>query len=401
MNIMWKGTIRVMSKKKKIIFTLFLSVFLPNISLAQWCVYVYDYNQWLCNNVKGAGQACYAQPCQGNFQTREACESALAQAKARVSYDTRFQRMVYCKQIGGYAPQTPPQTYTPSIPDPETRVRVEVEKAIRSIESQIGKRLTDSEKQKLWDDLGEYLLRHIDMNVDQITIDTITNGYVQGFVGRHYLANMEREEKSKMDREISFLRQEIKITPPPMSPSDKEKYQKVLKDAWCIAYHSIQAAKLALSGNISVSKELETDLERLRSQAGMGFDKPSSCPPGIELQFKIPEVKMAIEKDEQYKLLTEVHSEIQKLLPEIEKNVIKKKELKAKKEKIEENLKQIENRLNQTKDQQTKSKLEKEKDDLLAQAREIYKEAEEQERKSKELEMKVKNAETKISQFVK
>ncbi len=340
-----------MDAKKIVVFLIVLSLSSTRVALAQYYIDVSEYNRWLCNNVKGAEQACYAQPCQGNFQTREACEAALAQAKARLSYDARFQRMVYCKQIGDYSETKPSRPY---LQERSNQVEQEVEE-IRQ------------------------------------------EAFKQEDLRRNYIKEFQKEN---IRNEILELSTQIKITPPPMSQSDKERYKKALKDAWCIAYNSVQSAKLALSGNISVSGELETDLERLRSQAGEGFDKLSKCPHGIEPQFKIPEIKMAIEKDEQYKLLTDIQSTIQKLLPEIEKNIFKKKELKAKKEKIQEDLRTVEEQINQTKDKQTKEKLTKQKDDLLAQALATEKEAEEQEKISKELEMKVKNAEEKLNQFI-
>jgi len=69
--------------------------------MAQYCIDQSNYTQWLCNNVKGAQQACSAPRFVGNFPNLSACETA---RKNTLPNDFRWQSMTKCVECGPSIP---------------------------------------------------------------------------------------------------------------------------------------------------------------------------------------------------------------------------------------------------------------------------------------------------------
>jgi hypothetical protein len=75
--------------------------FISDITMAQYCIDQSNYTQWLCNNVKGAQQACSAPRFVGNFPNLSACETA---RKDTLPNDFRWQSMTKCVECGPSIP---------------------------------------------------------------------------------------------------------------------------------------------------------------------------------------------------------------------------------------------------------------------------------------------------------
>jgi hypothetical protein len=137
----------------------------------------------------------------------------------------------------------------------------------------------------------------------------------------------------------------MKISSPPIPQSKKEEYRKILKQANCIAYNSIQAAELALKGNFEISKNILTNLEIMTDKAKAGFDDKTSidCPGNIE--FNIPEPKMSIDQDSVYKSYQEITQLVSILIPEIQANNEASKIIQDKKQRLQKETEQLENEL--------------------------------------------------------
>ncbi|PMP84298.1 MAG: hypothetical protein C0175_00275 [Caldisericum exile] len=280
------------------ILTLTISLFLSfdYVFAQQYCIYQRDFNQWLCNNVRGAQQACYAPDYVGKFSDYNSCENT---RRSAVSYDVRWQRMTRCVPCG---PSREP-SYQQPLPEP---INSEQEKLVEEVRREAQKE-DDARKQ-----------------------------YVKSL-------QQEKEQKNmEFKRMVPELISQMKTSPPPMNSIQKEQYKKALEQAYCAAYTSIKAAEMALQGKFEISKNLITDLENIRATAGAGFDTEygrkllSSCSGSIN--FKIPDVQMSIENDPQYVKYIEITKNVQALIPKIEANfnelqTIQEKKEQAKKDK--------------------------------------------------------------------
>ena len=321
------------------ILTLTISLFLSfdYVFAQQYCIYQRDFNQWLCNNVRGAQQACYAPDYVGNFPDYNSCENA---RKSALPYDVRWQRMSRCVPCGSSREPSSQQ------PQPEPR---------------------NSEQEKLVEEVRREAQKQQDAREQ----------YVKSLL-------QEKEQKNREFKEEVFkLSSQMKTSPPPMNSFQKEQYKKALEQAYCAAYTSIKAAEIALQGKFEISKNLITDLENIKATAGAGFDTEysgkllSSCPKDIN--FKIPDVRMSIEKDPQYVKYIEIAKNVQALIPKIEANFNELQTIQEKKEQAKKKIKEVEAKIEKVKKDKDKAKTQKDKEtdnDLLAKALALKQQAE-------------------------
>jgi len=159
-----------------------------------------------------------------------------------------------------------------------------------------------------------------------------------------YIKELEQKRAEEVQR-YKLLSNNMKISSPPIPQSKKEEYRKILKQANCIAYNSIQAAELALKGNFEISKNILTNLEIMTDKAKAGFDDKTSidCPGNIE--FNIPEPKMSIDQDSVYKSYQEITQSVSNLILEIQANNEESKIIQDKKQRFQKEMDRLKNEL--------------------------------------------------------
>lgn len=342
-----------------LLFILLNPLFLSK-ALAQCYVDVSEYNRWLCNNVRGAERACYDSPRKGNFATYEQCEST---RKNALPYDFRWQRMTRCVCEGDSE-----RTSKPKAP---------------------------SYQQPTEDDINNPEIQKI---LNEKIIETQKKAEEERKIYEKQLQEEKIKEDLRFREEIKKIAKNIKTSPPPMTQAQKEQYRKALEQAYCVAYNSVKAAKLALEGKFEISKNLQTDIENLRTTAGYGFDtQVPSCPK--DLKFNIPEVRASIEKDPQYLLLTQITSKMQVLIPHIEETYKNIQALQEKKKEIDKKITEIKEEIKKTKSPKIKKELKKEEDDLTKEAKELLSQIQERSNKVENLEEEVKKAKMELEKY--
>jgi len=159
-----------------------------------------------------------------------------------------------------------------------------------------------------------------------------------------YIKELEQKRAEEIQR-YKLLSHQMKTSSPPISQSQKEEYRKILKQANCIAYNSIQAAELALKGNSEISGKLLTDLEKITDKAKAGFDDRTSISCPEKLEFNIPEPKMSVDYLSIYKNYQEITQSISILIPEIQANTEESKIIQDKKQELQKKMEQLKNEL--------------------------------------------------------
>jgi chromosome segregation ATPase len=181
-----------------------------------------------------------------------------------------------------------------------------------------------------------------------------------------YIKELEQKRAEEVQR-YKLLSNNMKISSPPIPQSQREEYRKILKQANCIAYNSIQAVELALKGKFEISKKILTDLEIMTDKAKAGFDDrtPINCPRNIE--FNIPEPKMSVDQDSVYKGYQEITQSVSNLFLEIQANNEEAKITQDKKQRLQKEMEQLKNELKdlQKKIKRTKKPEKKEDYELL------------------------------------
>lgn len=211
------------------------------------------------------------------------------------------------------------------------------------------------------------------------------------------LEEEKREKDQEWKEKIEESSRKIKISSPPMTSIEKERYRKALEQAYCMAHVSIQAARETLKGNLEVSKNLILNLELVKASGGSGFDDRfgSLCPK--EIHLKIPEARVSIEKDPQYKLFREVTVTVmESLIPKIEINYEKIRKMDEKKKEIEKKMLRIEEDLRKVGDESKRKQLLRDEEVLKKEMSELLEEVKEQEKHAEELRKEIESIELKL-----
>jgi hypothetical protein len=277
-------------------FLMFLGFlyFSPITSYAYWEIDQSEFNRFLC---RFEPRACNARPRVGRFATYQECENA---RRSALPNDIHWQNKTRCV---GY--DEPSRSYTPS-QQPDFQQQQE--------ELRQQRERLKLEQQKAQQEKERFI----------------------------------KELKHKQAEEIlkyKLLSNYMKISSPPIPKSQREEYRKILKQANCIAYNSIQAAELALKGNFEISKNILTNLEIMTDKAKTGFDDKTSidCPGNIE--FNIPEPKISIDQDPIYKSYQAITQSVSNLILEIQANNEEAKIIQDKKQELQKKMEQLKNEL--------------------------------------------------------
>ncbi len=295
-------------KRIHIILTLTISIVISfGYAFAQqYCIYQRDYNQWLCNNVRGAQQACYAPDYAGKFSDFNSCENT---RRSALPYDFRWQSYTRCVPCG--ASESLPQRPQYQQPD-----------------------LEEDKWQKFREELEE-----------------------AAKVAKQYAQSLQQKKEQEFKSMVSELRSQMKIS-----------YKKALEQAYCVAYTSLQAAAMAIQGEFEISKNLLTNIENMRASAGQLFDGNNiltSCP---KPDFHIPDVKMFVEKDPRYVQYNKITETVRALIPKIEANFKELQKVQEKIKEAEEKKKEAETKIKEINEGRVKTKEDKEAGSLLAEA---------------------------------
>jgi hypothetical protein len=280
--------------KKLFLFLIFLGFFylLSIPSYAYWQIDQSEFNSFLC---RYEPRACNAPSRVGRFATFQECENT---RRSTLPNDVHWQNKTRCV---GY--DEPSSSYTPS-QQPNFQQQQEEELRQQLILQQ---QKAQQEKER-------------------------------------YIKELEQKRAEEVQR-YKLLSNNMKISSPPIPQSKKEEYRKILKQANCIAYNSIQAAELALKGNFEISKNILTNLEIMTDKAKAGFDDKTSidCPGNIE--FNIPEPKMSIDEDPVYKSYQEITQSVSNLILEIQANNEESKIIQDKKQRLQKEMDRLKNEL--------------------------------------------------------
>jgi len=282
--------------KNKYLHTFLMSLgFLYSLSIpsyAYWEIDQSEFNSFLC---RFEPRACNAPPRVGRFATYQECENARRNA---LPDDVHWQNKTRCV---GY--DEPSRSYTPS---QQPNFQQQQEEKLRQ-QLMLQQQKAQQEKER-------------------------------------YIKELEQKRAEEIQR-YKLLSHQMKTSSPPISQSQKEDYKKALNQAYCIAYNSIQAAEMALKGNIGISGELLTDLEKITDKAKTGFDDKTSidCPENIE--FNIPEPKMSIDEDPVYKNYQEIIQSVSNLILEIQANNEESKIIQDKKQRFQKEMDRLKNEL--------------------------------------------------------
>jgi hypothetical protein len=282
--------------KNKYLHTFLMSLgFLYSLSIpsyAYWEIDQSEFNSFLC---RFEPRACNAPPRVGRFATYQECENA---RRSALPNDVHWQNKTRCV---GYDESS--SSYTPS---QQPNFQQQQEEKLRQ-QLILQQQKAQQEKER-------------------------------------YIKELEQKRAEEIQR-YKLLSDQMKISFPPISQSQKEEYKKILKQANCIAYNSIQAAELALKGNFEISKNILTDLEKITDKAKTGFDDKTSidCPGNIE--FNIPEPKMSIDEDPVYKSYQEITQSVSNLILEIQANNEESKIIQDKKQRFQKEMDRLKNEL--------------------------------------------------------
>ena len=282
--------------KNKYLHTFLMSLgFLYSLSIpsyAYWEIDQSEFNSFLC---RYEPRACNAPSRVGRFATFQECENT---RRSTLPNDVHWQNKTRCV---GYDEQS--SSYTPS-QQPNFQQQQEEELRQQLILQQ---QKAQQEKER-------------------------------------YIKELEQKRAEEVQR-YKLLSNNMKISSPPIPQSKKEEYRKILKQANCIAYNSIQAAELALKGNFEISKNILTNLEIMTDKAKAGFDDKTSidCPENIE--FNIPEPKMSIDEDPVYKSYQEITQSVSNLILEIQANNEESKIIQDKKQRFQKEMDRLKNEL--------------------------------------------------------
>jgi len=275
-------------------FLMFLGFlyFSPITSYAYWEIDQSEFNRFLC---RFEPRACNAPPRVGKFATYRECENA---RRSALPNDIHWQNKTRCV---GY--DEPSSSYTPS-QQPDFQQQQE-----EKLRQQLILRQQKAQQEK-----------------------------------ERYIKELEQKRAEEIQR-YKLLSHQMKISSPPISQSQKEEYRKILKQANCIAYNSIQAAELALKGNFEISEKLLTDLEIMTDKAKAGFDDRTSISCHENIEFNIPEPKMSIDEDPVYKSYQEITQSVSNLILEIQANNEEAKIIQDKKQELQKKMEQLKNEL--------------------------------------------------------
>jgi len=282
--------------KNKYLHTFLMSLgFLYSLSIpsyAYWEIDQSEFNSFLC---RYEPRACNAPSRVGRFATFQECENT---RRSTLPNDVHWQNKTRCV---GYDEQS--SSYTPS-QQPNFQQQQEEELRQQLILQQ---QKAQQEKER-------------------------------------YIKELEQKRAEEVQR-YKLLSNNMKISSPPIPQSKKEEYRKILKQANCIAYNSIQAAELALKGKFEISKNILTNLEIMTDKAKAGFDDKTSidCPGNIE--FNIPEPKMSIDQDSVYKSYQEITQSVSNLILEIQANNEESKIIQDKKQRFQKEMDRLKNEL--------------------------------------------------------
>lgn len=345
-----------LSWNKKILLGGF-SLFALSISAfgEEYCIDQSKYMRWLCNNVPGAREACYAPPKIGRFPSREGCEKARLRS---LPNDFRWQQMTECVPCGPSVKSSPTSPHALKGGD---KSQEEIEKTKR----------------------------------DLMEVEASRDRYLK-------ILEEEKQEKSREFKGgLEELSGKIKISSPPMTSLERERYKKALEEAYCMAFISVQAAREALNGKVEVSKNLISDLEHTRASGERGVDDRISglCPK--EIKVKIPEVKVSIEKDSQYRLFREITTTVTtSLIPRIEMNYKRIRELGEKKKGVEKRILRIKEEVKKARNETERKELLAEEEDLEKKMSELLEEVKTQEKQAEELRKEIESLESKLTPFL-
>jgi len=279
----------------------FLSMFLGFLyfslipSYAYWEIDQSEFNRFLC---KYEPRACNAPSRIGRYATFQECEIA---RRSALPNDVHWQNKTRCV---GY--DEPSGSYTPS-QQPNFQQQQEEELRQQRERLKLEQQKAQQEKER-------------------------------------YIKELQLKRAEEIQR-YKLLSNNMKTSSPPIPQSQREEHRKILKQANCIAYNSIQAAELALKGNFEISKNILTNLEIMTDKAKAGFDDKTSidCPGNIE--FNIPEPKMSIDQDSVYKSYQEITQSVSNLILEIQANNEESKIIQDKKQRLQKEMEQLKNEL--------------------------------------------------------
>lgn len=318
--------------KSKYLHTFLISLgFLYSLSITSYAYWEIDMSEFLRFLCRYEPRACNAPSRGGRFATYQECENARRSAHP---IDIQWQNKTRCV---GYDEQS--SSYTPS-QQPDFQQQQEEELRQQRERLELEQQKAQQEKER-------------------------------------FIKELEQKRAEEIQR-YKLLSDQMKISFPPISQSQKEEHNKILKQANCIAYNSIQAAELALKGNFEISEKLLTDLEIMTDKTKAGFDDKTSidCPGNIE--FNIPEPKISIDQDPIYKSYQEITQSVSNLILEIQANNEESKIIQDKKQRLQKETEQLKNELKdlQKKIKTTKNPEKKEDYKLLEEAKILLQQAE-------------------------
>jgi hypothetical protein len=300
-------------------FLMFLG-FLYSLSIpsyAYWEIDQSEFNRFLC---RYEPRACNAPSRTGRFATYQECENT---RRSTLPNDVHWQNKTRCV---GY--DEPSRSYTPS-QQPNFQQQQEEELRQQRERLKLEQQKAQQEKER-------------------------------------YIKELEQKRAEEIQR-YKLLSNQMKTSSPPIQQSKKEEYRKILKQANCIAYNTIQAAELALKGNFEISEKILTDIEKITDKAKTGFDDRASidCPGNIE--FNIPEPKMSMDQDPIYNSYQEITQSVSNLILEIQANNEESKIIQDKKQRLQKEIDELKNELKdlQKKIKTTKNPEKKEEYELL------------------------------------
>ena len=285
--------------KNKYLHTFLMSLgFLYSLSIPSYAYWEIDRSEFIRFLCRYDPRACNAPSRIGRYATFQECEIA---RRSALPNDIHWQNKTRCV---GY--DEPSRTYTPS-QQPNFQQQQEEELRQQRERLKLEQQKAQQEKER-------------------------------------YIKELEQKRAEEVQR-YKLLSNNMKISSPPIPQSQREEYRKILKQANCIAYKSIQAAELELKGNFKLSKNILTDLEIMADKAKVGFDDKTSidCPGNIK--FNIPEPKMSIDEDPVYKSYQEITQSVSNLILEIQANNEESKIIQDKKQRFQKEMDRLKNEL--------------------------------------------------------
>lgn len=367
-----------MSKMLKgILFIVTLSIFITTgltyaqDSLSECRVYMGDYNNYLCK-IPGAQKAC-SEPRYLNivFPGRKSCEEYI-QRKCP-AYDFRCRQMVRCECT--QKPQKRKEVYQApsSSPQYDAELRAYINETLEILPPKDRERL-------LWSLKDQSSPIYIKIICDAFRHSVETKAY-ESILREEEALQKEKIKKAKED--LIKNKRIVIVSSPPMTP---ERLKKVLTQAYCAAYWSIQAAKREVFSNV-ITGNLETDLEKVRDEASKGFDKEGSpCPP---IPLSIPEVG-----DPAFKNLSEAITQFNQISNKARELNQQIKEKKNTLKEVEKKHKDIEQRI------KVQEQIGASDEDLLRQAQELLKKSEQEKKEAEKLNEELNNLESSFNQII-